>query len=134
MTRIRMPRRRHRLATQAVELGLAVPQVVLRRMTRMALAGSSPTLADREEFTRMTAEKVAAFYESWNAMFVAAWRANLQLFLSAQPWTVAPRNRRGPRRRTHGATARRIALDVLAEGAAPIHRRVVANEKRLRRR
>jgi hypothetical protein len=93
----------------------------------MALAGASPSRRDREEFLRMNAEKVAAFYECWNGMLLAAYRANLQLFAAA--W---PANWAGPRaslRRTQ-----RTALDILASGIAPVHRRAVANAKRLAKR
>ena len=70
-----------------MELGLAAPEVIAQRLLRMALAGSSPSASDREEFSRMSAEKVSAFYESWNGMFLAAYRANLQWFLSAPAWS-----------------------------------------------
>jgi hypothetical protein len=63
-------RKSRALATQVIDLGLAVPQVVAHRVARMALAGLSPSMRDRREFHRMGAEKVAAFYESWNAMLL----------------------------------------------------------------
>ena len=124
--------RRHatRLATQATQLTLAIPEVVARRVVRMALAGSSPSAADREEFFRMSAEKVSAFYESWNGMYLAAWRANLQLFLSGPAWSTVWL-RQG--HRAGSAKVQRMALDILASGVAPIHRRAVDNAKRLRR-
>ena len=129
-----MPRRPRspapRLAGQAIELGLAVPEVIARRVARMVLAGASPTAADRDEFHRMGAEKVVAFYESWNAMFLAAYRANLRLLLSAPPWW-APWA--GPWPRALRAHARRTGVDLMASGIAPIHRRAVANAKRLRK-
>ena len=128
-----MPARRRsratRLTRQAVELSLAVPQVVSHRVRRFAFAGSSPSANDQEEFFRMGAEKVFAFYESWNGMFLALYRANLQLFLSAPRWPavgVSP---------LHGRRAQmqRVALDILAGGIGPIHRRAVANARRLRK-
>ena len=72
-------RRSRALAAQLFDLGLAVPQVLMHRMTRMALAGSRPSARDRREFERMSAEKVAAFYESWSAMLVEVLRANAKL-------------------------------------------------------
>ena len=128
-----MPHRRRRttrLATQAMELGLAVPEVVAHRVARMALAGSSPSASDRAEFLRMSAEKVSAFYESWNSMFLAMYRANLRLFLSAPAWPTVCLSQ-GHRARS--AKVQRAALDILASGVAPIHRRAVGNAKRLRR-
>ena len=128
-----MPRRRRTtdLATQAMELGLAVPEVVARRIVRMALAGPSPSAADREEFLRMSAEKFSAFCESWNDMFLAAYRANLRLFLSAPAWWSMTWPRHG--HRAASARLQRAALDILASGIAPVHRRAVRNAKRLRR-
>lgn len=124
-------RRATRLATQALELGLAVPEVVARRVMRMALAGPSLSAADREELLRMSAEKFSAFYESWNEMLLAAYRANLRLFLSAPAWWSMAWPR--PARRASTASLQRAALDVLGSGVAPIHRRAVRNVKRLRR-
>jgi len=125
-------RRAARLATQAMELGLAVPEVVARRVLRMALAGPSPSAADREEWLRMSAEKVSAFYESWNEMFLATYCANLRFFLSAPAWWSMAWSRHG--HRTASASLQRAALDMLASGVAPIHRRAVRNAKRLRSR
>ena len=127
-----MPHRHRsiRLATQAMDLGLAVPEVVARRVARMASAGSSASAADREELLRMSVEKVSAFYESWNAMFLAVWRANLRLFFSTQPWTAPwPRQHHRARR----AEVHHAMLDIVVSGVAPIHRRVIANAKRLRK-
>ena len=129
-----MPRRHRRatrLATQVMELGVAVPEVMARRVFRMALAGPSPSAADREEWLRMGAEKVSAFDESWNEMLLAVYRANLQLSLSAFAWWSMAWPGHG-----HGmvsARLQRAALDMLASGVAPIHRRAVRNAKRLRR-
>jgi hypothetical protein len=78
----------------------------------------------------MYAEKVSAFHESWNSMFVAAYRANLQWLLSAPAWST-PWLSHG--RQAGSANIGRAALDILASGVAPIHRRAVANAKRLRR-
>ena len=127
----RRRRRTTRVATQAIELSLAVPEVVARRVVRMALAGYSPSDADREEFLSMGAEKISAFYESWNSVFLAVWRANLEFFLS---WPASSAIWPGPGRRTRSAAAQRAALDILASGIAPIHRRAVGNAKRLRGR
>jgi hypothetical protein len=129
-----MPTRRRsratRLASQVMELSLAVPEVVSRRVSQMAFAGLSRSAGDREEFFRMNAEKISAFYESWNGMFVAVCRANSQLFLVAPAWSP-PWVR--PRRRPRRAQLQQAALDILASGVPPIHRRAVANAKRLRK-
>ena len=124
-------RRAARLATQAAELGFAVPEVIAHRLTRMALAGFFPSSRDRQELYRMGAEKVLTFYESWNGMLLAAWHANLQLFFSAPAWSASWVSRQGQVARTH---LQRTALDILHSGVSPIHRRAVANAKRLRTR
>src|SRR5215470_16583435 len=114
-------RRRPRVATQAVELALAVPQVMSHRLARLARAGASPTARDRREFERMGVEKLFAFYESWNAMLLELFRVNLDLALSPfRIWSFGRGRQRG--------------LRILGAGLAPIHRRATANARRLRRR
>jgi len=69
----------------------------------------------------MSAEKVAAFYESWNAMFLVLLRANLNLAPSPlQVWWSASR-------------CQQTSLTILSNRLAPIHRRAAANARRLRR-
>ena len=108
-----MSRRTHRgIARDAYRLAWAVPEVVFHRTARMWLAGPTPSRRDRAELHRMSAEKIAAFYESWNAMTLEIIRANARLTMSCLwwPWSA-----------------------VFAAGLAPIRRRAVANAKRLRR-
>lgn len=118
---------------QAAELALAVPQVMTQRIARMAAAGHAPSARDRREFTRMGSEKIAAFHESWFAMAAEAWRIQQQFVLSwlgafMSPW-AALRPPRGPSK----AQLQRAAISVLGHGVAPVHRRAVANAKRLAR-
>ncbi len=129
-----MPSRRRRnrmpLIVKAAELGLAAPQVVAHRVNRMAMAGAFPTVRDRREFRRMGTEKMAAFTESWNAMAMEGIRANLALTASFWrsvwfPWLGA--KPLAPRR------LRNAALGVLDKGISPVHRRAVANARRLAR-
>jgi len=118
---------------QAIELGFAVPQVLAHRFLRMAAAGSSPSVRDRKEFYLMGAEKVAAFYESWNAMLLELFRANLEFSLSPTrcfwlAWSGAKTSSRAASRHF-----RRVELTVPHQGLVPIRRRAVANAKRLGR-
>src|SRR5262249_34219693 len=137
-SRSAMTSRRNRksrvLAAQAIGLGLAVPQVLAHRVMRMALAGMSPSRRDHREFYLMGAEKIAVFYESWTAMSAEILRANLEFWLSPGKsfWLRSPVTRRSSR--AAAAHFQRAALAVLGEGVAPIHRRAVANAKRLSRR
>jgi len=55
-------RRSKSLAVESMKLGMAVPEVIARRMARM----------DSKEFHRMGTEKVAAFTEAWTAMAIEA--------------------------------------------------------------
>lgn len=80
----------------------------------------------------MGTEKLAAFQESWLNMGFATLRTNQQLALSALhsfwfPW-LAPRN--------HASAAslwQQAAHGLLRQGLAPVHRRAMANAKRLSR-
>jgi hypothetical protein len=126
-------RKSRALASQFTELGFAVPHVLAHRITRMVLAGSSPSARDRREFQRMSAEKVAAFCESWNAMLVEIMRANAELSLLSTRWflTGLPATRQSSR--VAAAHIQRAALGILGKGVAPVRRRAVANARRLGR-
>lgn len=114
MTRRRSPK----LARQASELALAVPQVMAHRLTRMALAGPLPNARDRREFHRMGQEKVHAFWQSWFAMGWAMVEA------MQQSWIAVLQGARVPLIDTQL---------VLARGLAPVHRKATANARRLAR-
>jgi hypothetical protein len=127
-----MPSRRKRQSTslmiKATELAFAVPQVVVHRVTRMALGGTSPTARDQREFRQMGAEKMAAFAESWNAMATQAFRSNYVFATSFwRSWLT------GKPSEIRGSQVHNAALGVLAKGIGPVHRRAVANAKRLAR-
>src|SRR5438045_9244989 len=82
---------RKSLAYKQLELAFAVPAVVAHRVARMAQAGARPSRADHREFHRMWSEKVLASGESWNAMVVAAFRANMTVMLSFWSFPFWPR-------------------------------------------
>jgi hypothetical protein len=125
------------LATKTAELALAVPQVVAHRVTRMALAGPTLSARDRKEFDLMSAEKTAAFQQSWNAMAVHAVKANQALATHLFTSLWLPSGKRKPS--AAGLTAQlqnaalSMTLGVLGKGLAPVHRTAVANAKRLAR-
>ncbi|MDQ8023548.1 MAG: hypothetical protein REI94_17040 [Moraxellaceae bacterium] len=136
-----MPPRRntqYALTRKAAELSLAAPQVVMYRVARMAQAGFSPDARDRREFTLMGAEKLAAFHESWYAMWWASWRAQQSLLLTLVrsmwlPWGGT--GMAGPL-----ALQRRLwrqlpglGAGVVGRGMTPVHSRAVSNAKRLAR-
>jgi hypothetical protein len=126
----RSPRSAAALALQAAELAVAVPQVVAHRMTRMAIAGPSLSPRDRKEFTLMVAEKNTAFVASWQAMAAQAVVAN-QAFATTMlrsMWTSPWRAQTPVAAITQMQEA---ALGVLGKGMAPVHRKAMANAKRL---
>jgi hypothetical protein len=126
-------RRRSGLGVQLVELGWAVPQVLAYRTASMFHPNHYSSARAHKELYLMGAEKVAAFYESWNAMWMAMLGANLEASrLLISLWWSGWSGKRGSMHRasSHG---QRQALRILSRGVAPIHRRAVANARRLRR-
>lgn len=124
-------RRSQRVAAQTAQLAIAVPQVVAHRVARMITAGPNPSARDRDEFTMMGLEKFAAFNESWVAMSAHLLKAQHSLWLSvlrtwSNPWTFMT-----PFWLGYADEAQRTAYDVLGSGLAPVHRRAVANARRL---
>ena len=121
------------LAAQATELSMAVPQVMAHRLTRMALAGSTPSERDRKEFDLMSSEKSAAFLESWQAMAVQSMRANqaLSMFFFRAFWSPSMTEKLSMGNIT--TQMQNAAIGVLGKGMAPVHQRAVANAKRLSR-
>jgi hypothetical protein len=132
-----MPRRSRRatrrLAAHALDLSIAAPQVIAHRLARMAQAGATPTTRDLAELHRMGAEKVVAFGTAWQAMGLAAMRAQ-QAYLQAlsrsllTPWWIAPPDAGAFARRANAAAA-----DVLAAGIAPLRHKALGNARRLAR-
>jgi hypothetical protein len=131
-----MPSRRIRksasLAAKLAELSFAAPQVVAHRVARMAISGQTLSERDKKEFDLMVAEKKSAFAQSWSAMAVQATRANQALALSFFKSFWLP-TRRKPSAGAVAAQIQRAAVGVLSKGVAPVHRKAVANAKRLAR-
>ncbi|HVG05606.1 MAG TPA: polyhydroxyalkanoate granule-associated phasin [Burkholderiaceae bacterium] len=121
------------LAVKAAELAFAAPQVVAHRVTRMALSGRTLSARDSEEFALMVAEKNAAFVESWNAMAAQAVLANQALGTAFFKSFMGAASGRKPSAARSAAQIQRAALGVLGKGIAPVHRKAVANAKRLGR-
>ncbi|MCD2339320.1 hypothetical protein LRH25_03090 [Ideonella azotifigens] len=128
----RHSRKTHSLATQSAELAMAVPQVMAHRLTRMALAGPSPSARDQREMSQMMSEKSTAFFASWSAMAMESIRTQQALATSVMGmWSPA-----GWGQASMGALASQMhgaALSVLGQGLRPVHRKAVANAKRLAR-
>ena len=96
----------------------------------MVMNGAWSQPGQRTELHRMAAEKVSGFYESWNAMALQMLQANQTLAASLWRWywqswlTGQLITWRVPKQSS-------LALRVLNSGVGPIHRRVMANVKRL---
>ena len=116
--------RASRTAIKLAELGLAAPQVIAHRLTRMALAGPTLSAHDREEFTGMVVEKYVAFAQAWFGMFVEAIRFQQQFALSLLTFSTP---------RQHVAHVKRASHRMASTGLAPFHRKAMANAKRLAR-
>ena len=113
--------RRKSLAVQSVELGIAAPQVIAHRMTRM----------DPAEFQRMGLEKMAAAGEAWTAMAAQAFLENQKIAMSFMqslwfPWTR-------PTPKSLSRQVKQATAAIVGKGLAPVRRRAVANAKRLGR-
>jgi hypothetical protein len=121
------------LITKAAELAFAVPQVVAHRVMRMA--GAGPTLSDRDrkEFQLMSAEKSEAFNESWNAMTRDAVRVNHELTANFLHSIWSPSLEGKSSASALVSQLQSAALGVLDRGMTPVHRKAVANAKRLAR-
>lgn len=127
-----------RLSRRSNELAQAVPQVVTMRVGRMMRAGPFPVGRDQQEFYRMGAEKVEAFQESWMAMASQTLVAQQQfaLWWMQTCWKMALGGWMNPP--SMSALSSRASkvwlnsmLDVTARGMTPVHRRAVANARRL---
>jgi hypothetical protein len=121
------------LTVKAAELALAVPQVVAHRVTRMALSGPKLSARDRKEFQRMVAEKNVAFSESWVAMAKQAALANQALAGSIFKSFLSAASGKRPSAAASAFQLQRATLNILGKGVAPVHRKAVANAKRLGR-
>jgi hypothetical protein len=137
-----MPRSLHldlagRLAGQWLELWLAAPQVIGLRALQMATPAWTATAqrALATEMHRMGSEKIAAAMESAIAatMQLGQWQTRVAL----QAWRAALRAPSAPVRMRVPAMAPVAAAASLQRIASrahvPVHRRVTANARRLRK-
>jgi len=82
----------------------------------------------------MIAEKNSAFGESWNAMALQALQSQ-RAFAAALALAATPTRstRASPAAHALATQLQRATLAVIGKGLAPVHRRAVANAKRLAR-
>jgi hypothetical protein len=118
-------RRPRSTTSKLVELSVVVPQVVAHRMARMAMAGPVLSARDHKEFAGMVAEKQRAFAQSWAAMLAESTRQQQRFLLSCFGGVPSIGKQVAQSRSSLG----RIA----SAGLGPVHRKAVANSKRLAR-
>jgi hypothetical protein len=99
----------------------------------MALSGPKLSARDRKEFQRMVAEKNVAFSESWVAMAKQAALANQALAGSIFKSFLSAASGKRPFAAASAFQLQRATLNILGKGVAPVHRKAVANAKRLGR-
>ena len=129
----RFTRKSKSVAIKAAELAVAVPQVVAHRVTRMAMSGPTLSERDRKEFQLMVAEKKTAFAEAWQAMATQTVRANQTLATSFLRSAWSPTFWGKPSAASAVSQVQSAALGILGKGMAPVHRKALANAKRLAR-
>jgi hypothetical protein len=118
------------LAIKSVELAMAAPRVVAHRVTRLALAGPNPSARDRTELVKMVAEKQTAFAQAGSDMAMQAVRAHQALAASMWRALLTPSSYMNAAA-SFPVQVQNATIDVLNKGLAPIHRKAVANAKRL---
>lgn len=125
MTRAR--RAQSALNQQLMQLGVAAPAVITQRMTRMAIAGLSPTARDHAECSRMVSEKWSAGMQAWNAMAMQSLAVGTSAGLHAMslwmPWAAAGLKPL--------PSAQDAWMEVASAGLRPILRTARANQRRL---
>jgi hypothetical protein len=120
-------RKQKQIRKKATDIMVSSPIVIANRLARFASPGAVTSVRDQAEFQRMGAEKVAAFCESWSAMGLEVLRVQQEWALqSAFAWW--PQHSRA---KTWPSPVE-AALRVIDEGLAPVHRRAVANARRLK--
>lgn len=119
------------VARQSSELANASAQVVAHRMTRMALAGPLPSARDRKEFKRMVDEKHLAFGESWLAMIGHATLSQVALGSTAWRSLCYPWLGGGATPAVMASQIQLASIAMIQKGLEPMHRKAVANAKRL---
>lgn len=121
----------HAMAKKSSELATASSQVVAHRMTRMVMAGPLPSARDRTEFQLMVDEKHQAFAESWLAMAAQSLVAQQAIATTAWRSLCYPWLGGGATPSAMASQMQQAGMGVINKGLAPVHRKAVANAKRL---
>lgn len=130
---LRRTRMAKSIAAKSAELAMAAPQVVAHRVARLAMAGAVPTARDRKEFHLMVKEKEVAFSQALAAMAKQSVLAQRALAASVlrSLWSPSLKGRSSPV--AVALQMQAAALGILNKGMTPVHRKAVANARRLGR-
>lgn len=109
------------------EVGVTAPMVIGYRLMGMAPPGTPPSARQRRELTRMGQEKIDAWYEGALAGGQRIFEANLAL--TGVFWSQVWGGALSPAAFT--AAFARLGPQLLTDSLRPVHRRVVANNRRL---
>lgn len=109
------------------EVGVTAPMVIGYRLMGMAPPGTPPTARQRRELNRMGQEKIDAWYEGALVGGQRILAANLAL--TGLFWRGVWAGSLSPAAFT--ATFARLGPQLVTAGVGPVHRRVVANNRRL---
>lgn len=111
------------------EVSATAPMVIGYRLMGMAPPGTPPTARQRRELSRMSNEKIDAWYEGALATGQRVFEANLAMsgVLWRQIWagSLSPG--------VFAAGFARLGPQLLTASLGPVHRRVMANNRRLSR-
>jgi hypothetical protein len=111
------------------EVAATAPLVIGYRLAGMGQASSPPNARDRREQTRMGQEKIDAWYEA--ALATGQQLLKAQMALTGLWWSQVMGGGFTPAAFT--ARLARLGPDLLGASVTPVHRRVVANNRRLAR-
>ena len=111
------------------EVSATAPMVIGYRLMGMAPPGTPPTARQRRELTRMGQEKMDAWYEGALATGQRMFEANLAL--TGVFWRQVLAGSLSPG--AFAASFARLGPQLLTDSLGPVHRRVVANNRRLSR-
>ena len=109
------------------EVSVTAPMVIGYRLIGMAPPGTPPSARQRRELNRMRQEKFDAWYEGALATGQRIFEANLAL--TGVFWSQVWGGALSPAAFT--ATFARLGPELLTDSLRPVHRRVVANNRRL---
>ena len=134
MTQSRSARKSQNLQKKTAELAEAAPQVIAKRLGKLAAAGPMLSKQDHHDLQEMVSEKQSAFTQSWLAMSMQMVFSQQELAMKTMKSMAWPKGTASFNIRQATDDAHSAALDVLEKGLDPIHKTAVANAKLLNKK